>query len=88
MEWDDIEASYSIPALITPILTKFDKSIINDEEIILLAIKKDMKLKDKVINYYRKNDYESFLDVTLEDDLHHCVSELIFPFIENKNFVK
>lgn len=88
MEWDDIEASYSIPALITPILTKFDKSIINDEEIILLAIKKDMKLKDKVINYYQKNDYESFLDVTLEDDLHHYVSELIFPFIENKNFMK
>ena len=30
---------------------------------------------------------EFFLDVT-EDDLYHCVSELIFPFIENKNFMK
>lgn len=88
MEWDDSEGSYSIPTLITPFLTKFDKSIINDEEIILLAIKKDMKLKDKINDYYQKNDIESFMSVTLEDDLHDLVSELILPFIENKNFMK
>ena len=40
MEWDDIEASYFIPALITPILTKFDKSIINVKKLYCWQLKK------------------------------------------------